>query len=152
QTGTLIFSQGDCLAVKVFSNSRFTHCGTVVIEDGQPMVYDSMNGAGVRKTKLIDYLRLQTPSDLQVIHPSTNFTPEQSQAYANHLQSQLGRQYGVKHHVTGRRAKGVHCAEYCTDALIAAGKVAADEPPRVSPGSLYEGLTEHHLYTDGGTF
>jgi hypothetical protein len=36
--------------------------------------------------------------------------------------------------------------------LIAAGKIEADEPARVSPGSLFEGLTEHQLYTDGGAF
>lgn len=152
QTGTLIFSQGDCLAVKVFSGSRFTHCGAVAIEDGQPVVYDAMNGTGVRKTPLADYLRLQTPSEIQVVHPVQPLSDEESQAYATHLESQLGRAYGIKHHVTGQRANGVHCAEYCTDALMAAGRITAEQPARVSPGSLYEGLTEHRLYTDGGVF
>jgi hypothetical protein len=152
QTGTLLFSQGDCLAVKIFSGSRFTHCGAVVIEDGKPVVYDAMNRAGVRKTDLVEYLRLQTPTDLQVVHPAAPFTDSEAQAFRNYLQSQLGRPYGVKHHVTGKRATGVHCAEYLTDALMAAGKIEADQPPRVSPGSLYEGLTVHRLYLDGGQY
>ena len=49
QTGTLLFSQGDCLAVKVFSRSEYTHVATVVVEDKQPMVYESTNGVGVRR-------------------------------------------------------------------------------------------------------
>lgn len=152
QTGTLIFSQGDCLAVKVFSGSRFTHCAAVVIEDGRPVVYDAMNSTGVRKTALAEYLRIQTPSEIQVVHPAKPLTETEIRSYAHHLQTQLGREYGIKHHVTGKRANGVHCAEYCTDALIAAGLIEADQPARVSPGSLFEGLTEHQLYTNGGTF
>ncbi len=152
QTGSVIFSEGDCLAVKVFSGSRLTHCGAVMIEDGRPVVYDAMPGAGVRKTPLVDYLRLQTPSEIQMVHPEKPFAKTESLAYVEYLESQLGREYGIKHHLTGQRANGVHCAEYCTDALLAAGRISAEQPARVSPGSLYEGLTEHRLYTDGGTF
>jgi hypothetical protein len=152
QTGTLLFSQGDCLAVKVFSGSRFTHCGAVVMEDGKPVVYDAMNGCGVRKTDLAEYLRLQTPTELQVVCPATPFTDAEAQAFRDHLHGQLGRPYGIKHHLTGQRSHGVHCAEYLTDALMAAGKIEADKPSRVSPGSLYEGLTNHRLYEDGGSY
>lgn len=152
QTGTLIFSQGDCLAVKVFSKSRFTHCGAVVVEDGKPVVYDAMPSVGVRRTEFIEYVRLQTPSEIQILHPASPLSEPEAEEFTRHLESQLGREYGIKHHVTGKRAKGIHCAEYCTDALIAAGKIEADQPARVSPGSLYEGLMTHNLYTDGGTF
>ena len=152
RTGSLIFSQGDCLAVKVFSQSRFTHCAAVVIEDGQPIVYDAMNGSGVRRQELADYLRSQTPGDLQIVHPAKPLTNEQSRDFLQHLQSQLGRAYGIKHHLTGQRAPGIHCAEYCTDALLAARCVTTANPPRVSPGSLFEGLMEHQLYTDGGAY
>jgi len=152
QTGTLIFCEGDCLAVKVFSKSRFTHCGTVVVEDGKPIVYDAMNGAGVRRTELVEYLRLQTPSELEVVHPAAAFSEAESQAFAAYLHSQLGRPYGVKHHVTGKRATGIHCAEYCTDALIAAGKVEAAQPARVSPGSLHDGVLMYRVYTTGGRY
>lgn len=150
--GTLIFSQGDCLAVKVFSHSRFTHVAAVVREDGRPIVYDSMNGVGVRKSELADYLRLQTPSEIQILHPSQPLTDAQAKAFADHLQSQLGRAYGIKHHLTGHRAKGIHCAEYCADALLAANQISIEAPPRVSPGSLYAGLMENQLYIDGGLF
>ncbi len=152
QTGSLLFSQGDCLAVKVFSKSRFTHCGAVVIEDGKPVVYDAMNGTGVRRTELADYLRLQTPSEIQAVHPATPLTESETAAFAQHLASQVGRQYGIKHHLTGKRANGIHCAEYCTDALMAAGRIESDNPPRVSPGGLYAGLTTDKLYTDGGKY
>src|SRR5262249_6987893 len=137
---------------KVFSQSRFTHCAAVVMEDGRPVVYDAMNRVGVRRTELVDYLRLQTPSEICVVHPTTTFSEKESQAYRNHLHSQLGREYGIKHHVTGKRAKGIHCAEYCTDALLAAKKIDAEQPARVSPGSLYDWLLEHRLYADGGQF
>ncbi len=38
QTGTLLVSEGDCLAVQVYTQSPFTHVGAVVMRDGQPFV------------------------------------------------------------------------------------------------------------------
>ncbi|MBC8116539.1 MAG: hypothetical protein H7062_19275, partial [Candidatus Saccharimonas sp.] len=101
QTGSLVLSQGDCLAVKVFSRSSYTHVGGVVVRDGEVFVYDSMNGTGVRKTPLDEYLRLQTPSQIHVVHPKQPFTPEGATAYETHLDGQLGRRYAIKHHLTG---------------------------------------------------
>ncbi len=34
-TGALIFSKGDCLAVRIYTQSRFTH--VAAIEDAQPV-------------------------------------------------------------------------------------------------------------------
>jgi permuted papain-like amidase YaeF/Yiix C92 family enzyme len=152
QTGSLLLSQGACLAVKVFSGSSYTHVGGVVLKDGNVTVYDSMNGPGVRKTPLDEYLRLQTPTQIHVVHPQQPFTPERAVAYETHLDSQLGRRYAIKHHLTGRRCDGLHCAEYMTDALMSAQLIRAENPARVSPGSLLEGLEKANLYTDGGHF
>ena len=152
QTGSLIFSQGDCLAVKIFSASSYTHVGGVVVKEGEVFVYDSMNGPGVRKTPLDEYLRLQTPSQIHVVHPATPLTTERAAAYETHLDSQLGRKYAIKHHLTGRRCDGLHCAEYLTDALMSARLIRAENPACVSPGSLHEGLEKAYLYTDGGRF
>lgn len=152
KTGSLIFSQGDCLAVKVFSASSYTHVGGVVINDGEVVVYDSMNGTGVRKTPLDEYLRLQTPCEIHVVHPAAPLTNERITAYETHLESQLGRKYAIKHHLTGRRCDGLHCAEYMTDALMSAKLIRAENPARVSPGSLLEGLEKANLYVDGGHF
>lgn len=152
QTGSLLLSQGDCLAVKVFSRSSYTHVGGVVVKDGNVTVYDSMNGPGVRKTSLDEYLRLQTPSQIHVVHPQQPFTSERATAYETHLDSQLGRKYAIKHHLTGQRCDGLHCAEYMTDALMSAQLIRAEHPARVSPGSLLEGLEKANLYTDGGHF
>ena len=152
QTGSLIFSQGDCLAVKIFSQSSYTHVGGVVVKDGQALVYDSMNGTGVRKTPLADYLRHQTPSDIHVVHPMKPFTAEQAAAYESHLEAQLGRKYAIRHHLTGERCDGLHCSEYVTDALMSAKLIRANQPPRVSPASLLEGLQQAKLCTDGGKF
>ena len=152
QTGSLIFSQGDCLAVKIFSGSSYTHVGGVVVKDGEVTVYDSMNGPGVRKTSLDEYLRLQTPSQIHVVHPATPLATERATAYEAHLNGQLGRQYAIKHHLTGQRCDGLHCAEYTTDALMAAQLIRANNSARVSPGSLLEGLEKANLYADGGRF
>ncbi len=152
QTGSLLFSQGDCLAVKVFSASSYTHVGGVVVKDGEVTVYDSMNGSGVRMTPLDEYLRLQTPTQLHVVHPATPLTTERAAAYETHLNGQLGRKYAIKHHLTGQRCDGLHCAEYMTDALMSADLIHAKNPPRVSPGSLLEGLEKANLYADGGRF
>jgi hypothetical protein len=149
QTGSLIFSRGDCLAVKVFTLSPFTHVGGVVIKGGQAIVYDSMNGVGVRKTPFAEYLRQQTPSTVHVVHPKKPFSDEKAAAYERHLESQLGRKYAVKHHVTGRRCEGLHCSEYMTDALMAAEAISAKQPAKVSPASLLEGVMEANLYTVG---
>ena len=152
QTGSLVFSQGDCLAVKVFSQSSYTHVGGVVVKDGEAVVYDCMNGVGVRKTPFAEYLRLQTPSAIHIIHPNESFTPEKGVAFEQHLESQIGRQYAVKHHLTGRRGAGLHCSEYLTDALMAADIVSAKQPSKVSPGSLLEGVTFAQLYSEGDHF
>jgi Permuted papain-like amidase enzyme, YaeF/YiiX, C92 family len=152
KTGSLLFSQGDCLAVKIFSASSYTHVGGVVVKGGEVTVYDSMNGAGVRKTSLDEYLRLQTPTQLHVVHPATPLSGERAAAYETHLNGQLGRKYAINHHLTGQRCDGLHCAEYMTDALMSAELIRAQNPPRVSPGSLLEGLEKANLYTDGGHF
>lgn len=152
KTGSLIFSQGDCLAVKVFSQSRYTHVGGVVVNGSEITVYDSMNGPGVRKSSLEEYLRLQTPCDLHVVNPLRQMTDEQSSAYQRHLESQLGRKYAIKHHLTGQRSDGLHCSEYLTDALMAAQIIHANQPSRVSPGSLLQGLEQANLCVDCGNY
>lgn len=152
QPGTLLFSQGDCLAVKVFSNSKFTHVGVVALDEGEYRVFDAMNGVGVRKSQVIDYLHLQQPSQLQVWHPATPLTEEQSALLTASLRQHLGRKYAVSHHLTGKRATGIHCAEYATDCLAAANVLSADNPPRVSPGSLLAGIEDYQLYVHGDTY
>lgn len=149
QTGSLIFSQGDCLAVKVFSQSSYTHVGGVVQKDGEFLVYDSMNGTGVRKTPLVEYIRQQTPGSIHIVHPQVAFDPTKSAAYEQHLESQLGRKYAVKHHLTGNRGTGLHCSEYMTDALMAVELISATRPSRVSPGSLLEGVMSANAYREG---
>lgn len=152
ETGSLIFSQGDCLAVKVFSASSYTHVGIVSRVAGSPVVYDSMSGIGVRKMPLHEYLRLQTPCTLKVVHPQDSFSSEEARALRAYLESQLGREYGIKHHLTGSTAEGIHCAEYATHAWMSAGRLKADRPSRVSPGSLLTGVEEKGAVRSGGTY
>jgi hypothetical protein len=147
QTGTLIFSQGECLAVRTFTRSPYTHVAAVVVEDGHCYVYDSMNGVGVRRQTLKAYCRGERSSTLYVFHPRTRFTKTRAERFTEHLQSELGREYGVAHHLTGQRAEGIHCSEYVTDALCACRLMKAERPPRVSPASLREGIVESRLYT-----
>lgn len=146
QTGTLIFNRGDCLAVKVFTTSDFTHVATIVFRDGEPFVYDSTNGKGVRRQKLVNYIRSQKPDVLQVMHPQKPFSAERSRRYGDYLENQLNRPYAIQHHLTGQRADGVHCSEYLTDALMHCGLIHAEQPSRVSPGSLAEGILNEGLY------
>jgi hypothetical protein len=152
QTGTLLFSQGDCLAIKVFSGSRYTHVGAVVVDNGRPFVYDAMNGDGVRKQPLDDYVKFLTPSEVYVMHPARPMSQVEAHLFAQHLEGQLGRPYRIKHYATGKRADGLHCGEYVTDALMLAGWFTAHEPQRVSPGSLCAGVTQSGRYVEGGRF
>lgn len=149
QTGTLLFSEGDCLAVKVFTGSPYTHVAAVVEDDGEAWVYDSQNGVGVRKLTLAEYLAATRPDELHVLRPAEPFSDAEAKRFRSHLEQELGRPYSVKHHLTGRRCDGLHCAEYMTDSLAAAGLVKARRPPRVSPASLRSGLLRHGLYTGG---
>lgn len=149
QTGSLIFSSGDCMAVKVFTRSSYTHVGGVVVNGTEAFVYDSMNGTGVRKTPFAEYIRQQTPSTVLIVHPRTQFTERQAEAYEQHLEGQLGRKYCVKHHLTGRRSDGLHCSEYMTDALMAAETIRAKQPSKVSPASLLEGVIDANVYQEG---
>lgn len=146
QTGTLLFSKGDCLAVKVFTASPYTHVATVVMVDGRPMVYDSMNGVGVRKQPLKDYLEYMAPDVIYVMQPCDPFVGTQLQCYVRHLESQLGQPYAIMHHLTGRRGDGLHCSEYVTDALTACELIQAKRPPKVSPASLRTGLFQGEIY------
>lgn len=151
QTGSILASQGDCLAVRVYSQSSITHVAAVVMQDGQPMVYDTTPGPGVRRLTLQDYLLSQRPAEVQVLHPARPFTATQAAAFEQHLHSQLGRPYDVKHFATGRRCDGLHCSEYLTDAFIASQHLTAANPVRVSPGNLVSCLTEHNIYQTGST-
>ncbi|WP_166820138.1 C40 family peptidase [Thalassoroseus pseudoceratinae] len=146
QSGTLLFSQGDCLAVRIFTRSPYTHVAAVVEKDGEFFVYDSMNGVGVRKLTLLEYCRTECPETLHVYHPKRKFTGGKLRAFTRHLDSEIGREYGVKHHLTGERAAGIHCAEYVTDALCACQVVSAKRPPKVSPDSLRSGVEKSEIY------
>lgn len=145
-TGSLIFSRGDCLAVKVFSGSPYTHVGTVVQRGGARFVYDSTGGAGVRRQSLAEFLASQKDATVSFYRPDPLFSEPQRARFESHLESQLGRPYAIMHHVTGKRAEGLHCAEYATDALIAGDRLEAEEPARVSPAKLKEGIERAASY------
>lgn len=151
QTGTLLFSQGDCLAVRVFTQSPYTHVAAVVMRDGRPYVYDSTSGAGVRRQSLTKYLASQSPDVVHVFQPRKQFSKKRRRQFQKHLDSQLGKPYAIKHHLTGERADGIHCSEYVTDALEACQVIRAKQPSRVSPASLVEGIVKADLYTASKT-
>ena len=152
QTGTLLFTEGDCLAIKASAGGPYTHVAAVVVHDGAPVVYDSMNGIGVRRLPLCDYLATQAPDEIDVVQPSRELTPQEALIFESALQQRVGAPYSVMHYVTGHRAEsGVHCSEYVTDALMSIERIKADRPPRVSPSSLHAGLIEGELYTDSAS-
>jgi hypothetical protein len=152
QAGSLLFSEGDCLAIKVYAGGPYTHVAVAVIENGTPVIYDSMNGCGVRKQPLADYLVTQAPDSVTLFHPRTPLTQEQATQLRSVLDSRLGTPYAVMHHLSGQRSDdGVHCSEYATDSLMAIGLVHAEQPPKVSPSSLADGIVLHEVYTQGET-
>ncbi len=149
RTGSLLLSEGDCLAVKTFTGSPYTHVAVVVIRRGTPMVYDSTAGAGVRCLPLPKYLSWVGEHPVTALHPAQPLSEAAASAMESRLDTELGRPYAIAHHLTGERCDGVHCAEYATDALVAAGVVKVKQAPRVSPASLTTGLLDHELYTAG---
>jgi hypothetical protein len=149
QTGTLICSQGDCLAVRIYTGSSITHVASVVVEGASIWVYDSTGGVGVRKLALRDYLASQAPNHLSFYSPTKPMTAGQKARYAAYLESQMGRPYDVKHHLTGNRVEGLHCAEYATDALLTTRLITAENPVNVSPASLVEGIVSTGVYKAG---
>ncbi len=151
QTGSLIVSQGDCLAIKAYSASAYTHVAAVVVHEGETYVYDATGGAGVRKQSLRDYFVCQGDHTLHFFYPRQPLSQTRRESFEQHLESQLGRPYAIHHHLTGERAAGLHCSEYVTDALIAAGTLRARQPSRVSPATLVEGILKADLYRQGET-
>lgn len=149
QTGSVIASRGDCLAVRVYTNSPYTHVGTVVVHDGHAVVYDSMIRIGVRCQPLDEYLESQRPCDIELFHPTENFTPDQAQCFEKYLDEQLGRPYAVRQYVTGQEVPGMHCAQYLTGALIASGHITSRNPARISPAGILHCLTRDDLYVAG---
>jgi hypothetical protein len=150
-TGTLLFSEGDCLAVRVYTSSPFTHVSLVVRTDAGVQVYDSTSGIGVRKLPLAEYLAAQAPQVMHVHRPLHAVTADQSATLIAYLDSQLGRPYAIDHHLSGERCEGLHCAEYATDALMSIGVMQAERPAKVSPASLREGITRFAVYDAGHT-
>ncbi|MCA9040201.1 MAG: hypothetical protein KDA65_07650 [Planctomycetaceae bacterium] len=146
ETGSLIYTRGDCLAVRIYTRSPYTHVAAVVNEPSGLFVYDSMNPMGVRRLSLSEYLATQQPDQLHLLHPKTDFTLSQQQAFEKALENRIGTPYAVKHHLTGKRSEGIHCAEYVIDALAACDVMQAENPPRVSPASLLRGGVEAGLY------
>lgn len=146
QTGTLLVSKGDCLAVKVFSGSPYTHIAMVVEENGKYWVYESANGYGVICESLESYLDSESPTKVYVLNPKQPLSKRRKRILSKYLESQRGRPYAVKHHLTGTRCKGLHCSEYLTDALMKIDLINAKKPSRVSPGSLSQGVVQAGLY------
>jgi hypothetical protein len=146
ETGTLLLSKGDCLAVKIFSKSCYTHVAAVVMKNGQPYVYESANGVGVRRRTLRAYLKAEAPDVIYVLNPKRTFPSKRATAFRQHLSGEIGRPYGIKHHFSGKRAAGVHCSEYVTEALMACDCIHAKQPSRVSPASLAQGVISADLY------
>lgn len=146
QTGSLIFSQGDCLAVRVYTASPYTHVGCVVCRDGEVVVYDSTAGAGVRRQPLAAYLVSQIEHEIAVYAPSTALSPSAADRFDVYLQCQMGRPYSLTHHLTGRSSDGLHCAEYAAEALAAAGLLNVERPAQLSPASLLERIGQDGLY------
>jgi hypothetical protein len=147
QTGTLLVSQGDCLAVRIYTQSPFTHVAAVVVRNGRPFVYDSANGVGVRCQTLENYLRIQSPDKLHVFQPVRSLNTECQTHFEEWLDGQLGRPYAVSHHISGERGDGVHCAEYVCEALGKCGMIKVRNPAKVSPASLVQGITTHQIYS-----
>ncbi|TWT57768.1 hypothetical protein KOR42_11340 [Thalassoglobus neptunius] len=152
ENGSLLFSQGDCLAVRCYTNSPYTHVGIVIEEGDQKIAYDSMNGVGVRKMSLEDYLTTQAPDTVHAFHPIRKLNRSEVSELREHLESQLGRPYSVKHHITGKRNAGLHCSEYVTDALVSIDWLKVSNPPRVSPASLAEGIEHNSIYLVGPVY
>ncbi len=151
QTGTLLFTRGECLALRVATQGPYTHVATVVIEDGRPFVYDSMNGSGVRRLSLRTYFKRHSPAQVDVFQPKHRFSAKRAARFQKYLAEQIGRPYAIKHHVTGNRARGVHCSEYLTEAFVQCGVLHAVRPSRVTPTTLHDGLVDGELYAHSHT-
>jgi hypothetical protein len=149
QTGSIIASRGDCLAVRVYTNSPYTHVGAVVVHDGHAMVYDSMIRIGVRCQPLDEYLESQRPCDIELFRPTEHFTQDQARDFKKYLDEQVGRPYAIHQYVTGREVQGLHCAQYLTCALVASGHIRSGNPARVSPAEILRCLARDELYAAG---
>ena len=140
--GTLLFSKGDCLYVTAFTGSEYTHVG-VVVEDaaGARSVVDSMKGHGVRRSTVAGYLASMQDAEVLIYQPQAVLDETQRQTLDRYTASELGRPYGVSHYLTGQPAEGVHCSEFASSSLRAAGLVRVNRPSDLSPGSLLRGVS-----------
>ncbi len=149
--GSLIMHRGNCLSVRIYTRSAYTHVAIVMpVQKGEGwVVYDSARKHGVRKSNLSDYLEESSPDKITFLHPCQNLNKRQCEQLRENLEKELGRPYAVKHHLTGKKSKGVHCSEYVTEALIAIDLLRARQPSRVSPASLLEGILQYNVYKAG---
>ncbi len=65
QTGTLLFSKGDCLAVRIYTQSAYTHVAMIVMRNGEPLglrQYEWSRGPLPDTEKLSEYATTRQPS------------------------------------------------------------------------------------------
>jgi hypothetical protein len=146
QTGTLIFSQGDCLAVKDVYQKSLHARGGGRDRGRKALRLRQHERHGRPQAPVGKYCRSECPNTMHVYKPNTKFSKRRQELFVKHLESELGRDYAVKHHLSGKRAEGIHCAEYVMDALAACRLMRADEPAKVSPDSLRQGVEQAGLY------
>jgi len=148
--GSLIFHEGCCLAVKVYTQSPYTHVGILLPDNnGTWWVYDSASGDGVRRLTLNSYLQDSAPESVTFCHPINPLQASQQAKLKKELERLQGRPYGIRHFLTGSEADGLHCSEYVTRCLMTIDVLHANRPSRVSPASLLAGIQEAELYEHG---
>lgn len=145
--GSLIFHEGCCLAVKMYTQSPYTHVGILLPgKQGGWDVYDSASEDGTRRTNLDTYLQECAPESVTFCHPTSALSKQQQQNLRSELERQLGRPYSIRHYLTGSEADGMHCSEFVTRSLMAIDVLHANRPSRVSPASLLSGIEESEVY------
>lgn len=152
QTGTLFFSQGKSVVVRLVGRSRFTHVAAVVVRPEGVCVYDAMRTVGVRRLSLRDHLAVQAGDAFEICQPTATLSPEQALALQCSLERRVGTEYAYSQYLTGCRSTGVHCSEYITDGLIEADVLSAERPPRVTPASLRQAVLSYELYASQAAF
>ena len=147
--GTVIFSKGACLYVTAYTGSDITHVGIVADdENGQPVVFDSMKGSGVRSSSVAAYLEEMKDAELLIYRPVEPLAKPDRDRLRLALSDDLGRPYDVAHYLTGRPSEGLHCSEYVTETLSEVGYLRSGRPSDVAPGQLADGISMMRRWGD----
>lgn len=134
--GSLLFVSGGNRAVRLYTQSPYSHVAIIFKDCGRLWVYESDRYLGVRRFPLDQLGPGEAQERIWIAQPKAEYTREQVNRMLAYLKSQLGREFSLRSFIIGSPAKGIHCAELVTNTLMIGNVCTSENPCVVTPADI----------------